>query len=39
MEYAIAIFVGAWIAVAGILAYSRIKKDYSDIDSVGEEDK
>lgn len=40
MEYAIAIFVGLWIAAAGILAYSRISKDFADIskeDVTGEE--
>lgn len=40
MEYAIAIFVGLWIAAAGILAYSRISKDFADIskeDVIGEE--
>ncbi len=28
MEYAIAVFVGIWIASAGILSYTRMKKDY-----------
>ena len=32
MEIAIAVFVGVWIAAAGILSYVRIKKDYADID-------
>lgn len=32
MEYAIAIFVGVWIAAAGMLSYRRIKKDFEDID-------
>lgn len=31
MEYAIAIFVGIWIAGAGILSYVRVKKDYSGV--------
>lgn len=31
MEYVIAVFVGIWIAAAGLLAYIRIKKDFSDI--------
>lgn len=31
MEYAIAIFVGIWIAGAGILSYVRVKKDYNGI--------
>lgn len=33
MEYAIAIFVGIWITVAGILAYNRISKDFSDLNN------
>lgn len=33
MEYVIAIFVGVWISVAGILAYLRIKKDFAGVDS------
>ncbi len=32
MEYAIAIFVGVWISAAGLLAYYRIKKDFSDLE-------
>lgn len=31
MEYAIAIFVGVWIAAAGLLAYRQISKDFADI--------
>lgn len=31
MEYVIAVFVGIWIASAGLLAYVQIKKDFSDI--------
>lgn len=31
MEFAIAIFVGIWISAAGMLAYHRINKDFSDI--------
>lgn len=31
MEIAIAVFVGVWIAAAGILSFVRIKKDYTDI--------
>ena len=30
MEIAIAIFVGIWIAAAGVLSFVRIKKDYFD---------
>lgn len=30
MEYAIAIFVGVWIAAAGLLAYVRISKDFKN---------
>ena len=33
MEYAIAIFVGIWISAAGLLSYSRINKDFKDIDT------
>lgn len=32
MEIAIAVFVGVWIAAAGILSFVRIKKDYANID-------
>ena len=31
MEYAIAIFVGIWIAAAGLLAYRQITADFADI--------
>lgn len=31
MEIVIAVFVGVWIATAGIVSFVRIKKDYSDI--------
>lgn len=31
MEYAIAVFVGIWISAAGILAYCRIDRDFSDV--------
>ncbi len=30
MEIAIAVFLGCWIAGAGILAYRRLKKDFRD---------
>ncbi len=33
MEYAIAIFVGLWIAAAGMLAYLRVKKDFDNINT------
>lgn len=36
MEYAIAIFVGVWIAVAGLLAYKRISADYKDVNNEQE---
>lgn len=32
MEFAIAIFVGIWVAAAGLLAYCRIKRDFDDIE-------
>ena len=32
MEFVIAVFVGIWIAAAGVIAYSRIKKDFSILD-------
>lgn len=38
MEYVIAVFVGVWIAAAGLLAYSRIHKDFSDINVNEKED-
>ena len=31
MEYVIAAFVGIWIAVAGLLAYRQIAKDFADV--------
>ena len=31
MEYAIAVFVGLWVAVSGLLAYRQISKDFADI--------
>lgn len=36
MEYAIAIFVGIWIAGAGILSYVRVKKDYKEVNNKEE---
>ena len=38
MEYVIAIFVGVWIAAAGLLAYSRVKKDFKDLEKEDKED-
>lgn len=29
MEIAIAVFIGLWLSAASILAYRRLKKDYS----------
>ena len=37
MEIAIAVFIGAWIALAAILAFRRLKKDFNE--TVGKEDK
>ena len=31
MEILIAVFLGAWLSVSGILAYKQIKKDFRDI--------
>lgn len=30
MEIAIAVFLGLWLSVSGILAYKQIKKDFKD---------
>ena len=38
MEYAIAIFVGVWIATAGLLAFGRIKKDFKGLENEDKED-
>ncbi len=37
MEYFIAIFVGVWVSVAGLMAYHQIKKDFSDVNVNQEE--
>ncbi len=29
MEYYIAVFAGVWVSAAGVLAYYRIRKDFS----------
>lgn len=39
MEYAIAVFVGVWIAVAGLLAYRQISKDYNNVTMEQKEKK
>lgn len=31
MEYAIAIFVGLWVAAAGLFSYARLLKDFREI--------
>lgn len=36
MEYAIAIFVGLWVAAAGMLAYHRISKDFASVSTEKE---
>ncbi len=28
MEYLIAVFLGLWISAAGVISYSRLKKDF-----------
>ena len=33
MEYVIAIFCGVWVSAAGLFAYWRIKKDFSQINT------
>lgn len=30
MEIAIAVFLGLWLSVSGILAYKQMKKDFKD---------
>ncbi len=37
MEYVISVFVGVWIAAAGVFAYIRICKDFKDIDKKKDE--
>ncbi len=39
MEYAIAIFVGVWVAAAGMLAYWRISKDFKNATNDKKEDR
>lgn len=39
MEYAIAVFVGLWIAAAGLLAYRQISKDFADVSGNKEENR
>ena len=39
MEYFIAIFVGVWVSAAGVLAYWRIKKDFSNVNNEKEENE
>ena len=31
MEIVIAVFLGAWLSVSGVLAYKQIKNDFKDI--------
>ena len=38
MEFAIAVFVGIWVAAAGLLAYWRVKRDFDEIEKK-EDDK
>lgn len=33
MEFVIAIFVGVWICLAGLLAYRRISKDFKEAEA------
>lgn len=33
MEFAIAIFVGVWVCAAGLLAYTRIRKDFKEAET------
>ncbi len=39
MEFAIAIFVGIWVAAAGLLAYWRVKKDFNETDKKEDDDQ
>ena len=38
MEYFIAVFVGVWVSAAGVLAYYRIRKDFSGTVDTREEE-
>ncbi len=37
MEFAIVAFVGLWVALAGVLSYVRIKKDFDNVETKVEE--
>ena len=39
MEYVIALFAGIWIAVAGVVSYVRIAKDYKEISDAEDKNK
>ena len=39
MEFVIVAFVGVWVALAGVLTYSRLKKDFKNIETDNKEGK
>lgn len=33
MEFVIVAFVGLWVALAGVLSYVRLKKDFNEVET------